>query len=72
MKIIEGRKTGKLRTAKVYKKDRKYIIEFPDIRLNENEILISGYDLNGMYFQIKHTGKYSIRDSEAVKLIYLK
>lgn len=61
-----------MRTAKIYKKDRKYIIEYPDIRLKENEILISGYDLNGMYFQIKHTGKYSIRDHEAVKLIYLK
>lgn len=56
----------------VKKRDRQYIIDDHDVRTKEDIILISGYDLNGMYFQIKHIGRYKIEETEASILIELK
>jgi hypothetical protein len=55
----------------VKKNARQYIIDFYDLRKKEDEIFISGYDVNGVYFQMKHKGKYRIVETEASTFIYL-
>jgi hypothetical protein len=72
MKIIEGKRTKKLKKLLIKKYDRQYRIDTYDIREKDDCIVISGYDLNDMYFQIKHTGKYKIEETEDTMFIELK
>lgn len=56
----------------VKKYDRQYTIDFYDFRIKEDTLHISGYDLNGMYFQLKHKGKYKIVETETATFIHLQ
>jgi hypothetical protein len=62
-----------LKKLVVKKRDRQYIIDYHEVKILENKIIIiSGYDFEGMYFQIKHEGKYEIVETEVTMIIELK